>query len=242
MHVALAPFRRGQLGPAHTFRKQVLTVISWDTENRVVSLDSPTFHVVAAGVEQGILLVVGLSLVRHVRHSYRAHSMVLIPDAKARWEPAPAVPGLQTAPGLIVNRCGADLFHANADHFADQVRELIEKAHTPVKWLVLEAEAISNVDLSAGQTVRKVLEELSGKGASVVFGRVNPDHLADMRRHRIAELTGEGDSSPRCTRRSRRSGPKARKFDLVRSTPQRVGVHGALDLEPAAGQADAYCR
>ena len=82
------------------------------------------------------------------------------------------MPGLQTAPGLIVNRYGADLFYASADHFADQVRELIEKAPTPVRYLVLDAEAISNVDLSAAQTVRRLLDELSGKGVSVVCGRV----------------------------------------------------------------------
>lgn len=82
------------------------------------------------------------------------------------------MPGLQTAPGLIANRYGADLFYASADHLADQVRELIEKAPTPVKYLVLDAEAISNVDLSVAQTVRRLLDELSGKGVSVVFGRV----------------------------------------------------------------------
>ena len=84
--------------------------------------------VVAVGVEQGILFAIGFSLVRHVRHSYEAHSMVLVPDASGRWEPAPARPGLQTEPGLIVYRYGADLFYANADRFADQVRELVEKA------------------------------------------------------------------------------------------------------------------
>ena len=63
-------------------------------------------------------------------------------------------PGLQTAPGLIVYRYGADLFYANADRFADEVRELVEKAPTPVKWLVFDAEAIADVDLSAAQTVR----------------------------------------------------------------------------------------
>ena len=37
--------------------------------------------VVAVGVEQGILFAIGFSLVRHVRHSYQPHTMVLIPDA-----------------------------------------------------------------------------------------------------------------------------------------------------------------
>ncbi len=39
--------------------------------------------VVAFGVEQGILLAIALSLFRHVRHSYRPHTMMLAPDARA---------------------------------------------------------------------------------------------------------------------------------------------------------------
>jgi MFS superfamily sulfate permease-like transporter len=70
--------------------------------------------VVAVGVEQGILFAIGFSLVRHVRHSYQAHSMVLVPDASGRWEPAPAAPGLQTARGLIVTGTAPSL-HASAE-------------------------------------------------------------------------------------------------------------------------------
>ncbi len=148
--------------------------------------------VVAVGVEQGILFAIGFSLVRHVRHSYQAHAMVLVPDAVGRWEPAPAAPGQETAPGLIVFRYGADLFYANADRFADQVRELVEKAPAPVKWFLVDAEAIGDVDLSAAQTIRALLEELSRKGVRVFFGRVNPYLLSDIRRHRIAAVIGEG--------------------------------------------------
>ncbi len=152
--------------------------------------------VVAVGVEQGILFAIGFSLVRHVRHSYQAYSMMLVPDASGRWEPAPATPGTQTAPGLIIYRYGADLFYANADRFADQVRELVEKAPQPVKWFVIDAEAIADIDLSAAQTVRALLEELSRKGVQVVFGRVNPYLLSDIRRHRIAVVIGEGRIFP----------------------------------------------
>ena len=106
--------------------------------------------------------------------------MVLVPDASGRWEPTPAAPGLQTAPGLIVYRYGADLFYANADQFAEQVRALVDKAPEPVKWFVIDAEAIGDVDLSAAQTVRALLEELSRKGVQVLFGRVNRYLLSDM--------------------------------------------------------------
>ncbi len=165
--------------------------------------------VVAAGVEQGILFAIGFSLVRHVRHSYRAHAMVLVPDASGRWEPTPAAPGLQTAPGLLVYRYGADLFYANADHFADQVRALVEKAPQPVNWFVIDAEAIGDVDLSAAQTVDTLLEELSGKGVRVFFGRVNPYLLSDLRRHRIAAVIGEGRIFKTSARGARR-GPRRR--------------------------------
>jgi sulfate permease, SulP family len=148
--------------------------------------------VVAVGVEQGILFAIGFSLVRHVRHSYQAHAMVLVPDKSDIWKPMPAAAGLQTTPGLIVYRYGADLFYANADRFADQVRELVGKAPAPVKWLVVDAEAIVDLDLSAAQALRTLLEDLSRKDVRVVFGRVSPYLLSDMRRHHIVAALGEG--------------------------------------------------
>jgi sulfate permease, SulP family len=170
-----------------------LRAILQESRGEFILAASTAAAVVAIGVEQGILLAIGFSLVRHVRHSYRAHSMVLVPDeARGRWRPIPTAPGLQTAAGLIVYRYGADLFFANADHFADEVRELVEKAPAPVKWFVVDAEAITDIDLSAADTVRHLIEELSGKGVSLRFGRVSAYLLSDMERHHIAALIGEG--------------------------------------------------
>ncbi len=49
--------------------------------------------VVLIGVEHGILVAVALSLLRHVRHSYRPHTMILAPGDDGVWVPVPAVPG-----------------------------------------------------------------------------------------------------------------------------------------------------
>jgi SulP family sulfate permease len=67
--------------------------------------------VALAGLEQGILAV-SLSLLRHVRHSYRLHTMILAQDEAVRWLSMTARPGLETEPGLVVYRFGADLFYA----------------------------------------------------------------------------------------------------------------------------------
>ncbi|QCP50511.1 STAS domain-containing protein [Trinickia violacea] len=147
--------------------------------------------VVVIGVEQGILLAVALSLLRHVRHSYRPHTTMLEPGADSRWLPAPATPGAETAPGLIVYRFGADLFYANDHFFVDEVRELVERAPNPVRWFVVDAGAITDLDYSAARTVSELCETLTQRQVQVVFARVNQYLHSDMVRHGIAGVIGE---------------------------------------------------
>lgn len=146
--------------------------------------------VAIVGVEQGILLAVALSLLRHVRHSYQPHTMVLAPDATGHWLPVPATPGVHTEPGLIVYRFGADLFYANEQRFADEVRELVKRAPAPVRWLIVDAGAITALDYSAARMLRDLREDLAQSGVELIFARVSPYLRADMDRHRIATALG----------------------------------------------------
>jgi len=147
--------------------------------------------VVVAGVEQGILVAIALSLFRHVRHSYNPHTMMLAPDASGRWVPMPAIPGRQTEPGLIVYRFGSDLFFANASRFADQVRELVDCAPSPVRRFIVDASAITDIDYSAAQCTRDLLDELARREVRIVFARVSPYLRSDMDRHHITAAVGE---------------------------------------------------
>jgi high affinity sulfate transporter 1 len=147
--------------------------------------------VVAVGVEQGILLAIVLSLFRHVRHSYRPHTMVLTPDATGRWTPAPANPGTETEPGLIVYRFGADLFYANDHRFTDEVRSLVEHARTPVRWFIVDADAITDIDYSAARSIRELLDDLAQQKVGMMFARVGPYLRSDMDRHLITAAVGE---------------------------------------------------
>lgn len=146
--------------------------------------------VVLLGVELGILLAITLSLLRHVRHSYHPRNMVLTEDAAGRWVPTPAIPGLQTEPGLLIYRFGADLFYANANRFADEVRALVACAPTPLRWFIVEAGAMTDIDYSAAKSLRDLLDELTGQGIRVAFARVGLDLRADMDRHRITAAIG----------------------------------------------------
>ncbi|HXX32081.1 MAG TPA: SulP family inorganic anion transporter [Myxococcaceae bacterium] len=142
------------------------------------------------GVEQGIVLAMGLSLLWHVRHSYRPHSAVLVLDAAGRWVLRPPDPGAETSPGLIVYRFGADLFYANDSRFTGEVRRLLAHAPTPVRWFVIDAGAITAVDYSAAQSVRELCQELSGRGVRLVLARVTPFLAADLDRHGLTPVLG----------------------------------------------------
>ncbi len=146
--------------------------------------------VVALGVEQGILLAITLSLFRHVHHSYRPHTMVLAPDATGQWTPAPATPGTVTEPGLIVYRFGSDLFYANQNRFTDEVRALVKCAPAPVRWLVVDAGAITDIDYSAAKSLCDLLGDMAAQKVGVVFGRVNSYLRSDMDRHGLTATVG----------------------------------------------------
>ncbi len=166
---------------------------------RAIRVESPgefrlavvTAAVVAlAGVEEGTLLAVALSLLRHVRHSYRPHTAIRAADGSGRWEWVPAIPGTQSEPGLIVYHFGADLFYANDSRFADEVRALVAHAPEPVSRFVVDASAITDLDYSAARTLTELGNDLARRGVTLVFGRVSPSLRADMDRHGLTQRIG----------------------------------------------------
>jgi MFS superfamily sulfate permease-like transporter len=147
--------------------------------------------VVTVGVEEGIVLAIVFSLFRHVRHSYSPHTMVLTFDAAGQRTPVPATPGTVTEPGLVIYRFGADLFYANDHRFTDEVRSLVAHAPTPVRWFIVDAEAITDLDYSAARSIRELLDDLARQKVGMMFARVGPYLRSDMDRHGVTAAIGE---------------------------------------------------
>ena len=146
--------------------------------------------VVAVGVEQGILLAMALSLLRHVRHSYRPHTAVLVEQAEGMWRSTPALPGAMSGPGLLVYQFGADLFYANVGRFESEVRSLVDHAPTPVRWLLIDAGPITSVDYTAARSLRALLEDLRRRNVTLALVHVESYMRADLDRHRLTDLIG----------------------------------------------------
>jgi len=147
--------------------------------------------VVLAGVEPGIVLAMVLSLFRIVSHSYRPHTGVVIPEAanhSPTWHIVAAAPGVVTKPGLILYRFGAALFYANAPRFAEEILTLIGPAPTPIRWLIVDAEAVTNIDYSASRVIAKLHEQLAAADVALGFARMPASAASDFERHHLADI------------------------------------------------------
>lgn len=149
-----------------------------------------TTVVVLVGVEQGIVLAMVLSLLRIVGHSYRPHTAVLVQEEGGLWRLTPAVPGAMTEPGLAIYRFGAALFYANAGRFSDEIRDLVGPAPTKLRWVVVDAGAITHVDYTAARVVRDLQQNLKDGGVDLVLAHVESDLKPDLVRHQLVEAIG----------------------------------------------------
>ena len=151
--------------------------------------------VVLIGVEQAIILAMVLSLLRVLNHSYHPQTGVLVQGEQGLWETTPAVAETVTEPGLVIYRFGAALFYANAGLFAHEVRMLARACG--VSWLVVDAEAITNVDYSAARMLLDLSQYLKQIKVEFSFARTASSLRADLVRHRVVEVIGEQRIFPR---------------------------------------------
>ena len=139
--------------------------------------------VVVVGVEQGILLAIVLSIIDHLRRSYKPNDTVLVRTRDDKLASRPAADGGQAAPGLVVYHFAASLYYANANRFAEEVRHLTG-GDSGVRWLCVDAGSIDDVDYSAAETLRELHVELGERQ------RPRRSHERDGRCARGARSTG----------------------------------------------------
>jgi SulP family sulfate permease len=171
---------------------------------RDILIESPGEHalavftaviVVLVGVEQAIVLAMVLSLLRVLGHSYRPQTGVLIEGERGLWEAKPLTPGIVSRPGLVIYHFGASLFYANAGLFSEEVTSLTETGK--VRWLIVDAEAIANVDFTAARMLRELHEHLEQAGVFLGFARLAPSLQSDLVRHRVIQARDSSCVFPR---------------------------------------------
>ena len=147
--------------------------------------------VVVLGVEEGIALAVAVSIIDHLRHTSHPRSSVLVKSPAGHWQPAPVVPGARTEEGLAVYRFGTSLYYANASRLIDDVTSLAAQG-SPLRWLVLDAAAIGDVDYTAAAVLTRVIEHLRIRDSRFALSSVLDPVRRQLDRYGINVALGPG--------------------------------------------------
>ena len=147
------------------------------TSSFVVSLVA-TAGVMLFGVLQGIVIAIVLIVLLFFKRSWWPHGAVLgeVSDLGG-WHSTSRYPDATELPGIVVYRWEAPLFFANCGQFRDQVRKLA-RDRTPA-WIVLQCEAVTDIDVTASEVLKSLDEELNAAGTRVAFVELR-DRLQEL--------------------------------------------------------------
>jgi len=134
--------------------------------------------VILLGVLQGIVVAVALAILLFFRRNWWPYGEVLgMPDEVEGWHSMDHYPSAHQLPDIVVFRWEAPLFFANAGLFRKQVRELVRERRP--RFVVLQCEAITDVDVTAAAMLRQLDLELNADGVNLAFAELR-DRLQEL--------------------------------------------------------------
>ena len=102
-------------------------------------------------------------------------------------------PDATTVPGLVVFRYDSPLFFANAMDFRVRALSAVDDATAsgpPTRWLLINAEAIVDVDITAVDALDELLLSLQRRRVVLAFARVKYEVLTDLDRVGFVDRVG----------------------------------------------------
>jgi high affinity sulfate transporter 1 len=124
--------------------------------------------VILFGVLEGILIAIALSILLFFRRNWWPEGEVLGRVSELEgWHRTDLFPDAQETDRVLVFRWEAPLFFANAGIFRQEIRKLVRRRKP--RWLVLQCEAITDIDVTAADMLDKLDKELNDGGVNVVF-------------------------------------------------------------------------
>jgi MFS superfamily sulfate permease-like transporter len=98
-------------------------------------------------------------------------------------------PGSTTEPGLVVYRYDAPLCFANAEDFRRRALAALAADPQPA-WLLLNTEAVTEIDITAADTLHQLADELDRRGVVLALARTKQDLRTDLRRSGLLDRIG----------------------------------------------------
>ncbi|WP_258229174.1 SulP family inorganic anion transporter, partial [Arthrobacter sp. HMWF013] len=143
------------------------------SKTEAVLLIAAFLGVAFVGVLEGIVVAIGLSLMAFVRRAWDPYRTELASlDDVPGFHDITRHPEGQRVDGLVIARFDAPLFFANGEVFTEHIRTLVAEAPTPVRWVIVAAEPITDLDTTALDELVQLDDELAKQGISLVFAEM----------------------------------------------------------------------
>ncbi|HHW1962899.1 TPA: SulP family inorganic anion transporter [Pseudomonas aeruginosa] len=168
-----------------------------------------TVGVLSVGVLPGIFVAVSIAVLRLLYYTYRPSDAVLgwMHGINGQVELA-KYPQATTLPGLVIYRFDAPLLFFNADYFKQRVLAVVDGSERP-NAVLLNAEAMTNLDISGLATLHEVQQILKAQGVHLSLARVTGQTLDLLQRSSML-----GEIKPPLVFSSVRSGVSAYRYWL----------------------------
>jgi high affinity sulfate transporter 1 len=148
--------------------------------------------VAVLGTIPGIALAITLAVIEFLWDGWRPHSAVLGRVDKVKgYHDITRYPHARQIPGLVLFRWDAPLFFANAEFFHQRVANAIDSAPTPVRWLVVAAEPVTSVDVTAADVIVDLDDALREAGIELRFAEMKDPVKDKLKRFGLYERFGE---------------------------------------------------
>lgn len=148
--------------------------------------------VVVLGAIPGIGLAIVIAVIEFLWDGWRPHSAVLgRVDGVKGYHDITRYPEARLVPGLVLFRWDAPLFFANAELFRDRVLHAVAASPTPVRWLVVGAEPVTSVDVTAADIVDELDATLHAAGIDLCFAEMKDPVKDKLKRFGLLVRLGE---------------------------------------------------
>jgi high affinity sulfate transporter 1 len=148
--------------------------------------------VAVLGAIPGIALAIVIAVIEFLWDGWRPHSAVLGRVEHVRgYHDITRYPEARLIPGLVLFRWDAPLFFANAELFRERVLDAVASSPTPVRWLVVAAEPVTSVDVTAADAVCELDDTLHAAGIEICFAEMKDPVKDKLKRFGLFTLFGE---------------------------------------------------
>jgi MFS superfamily sulfate permease-like transporter len=144
------------------------------------------------GAIPGITLAIVAAVIEFLWDGWRPHWAVLGRVDRVRgYHDIERHPNARLIPGLVLFRWDAPLFFANAELFHDRVLDVVERSQTPVQWVVVAAEPVTSVDVTAADILADLDGALHARGIELCFAEMKGPVKDKLKRFGLFTRLGE---------------------------------------------------